>query len=357
METFTTIVQLILSLSILVVLHELGHFIPAKLFKTRVEKFYLFFNPWFSLFKFKKGETEYGIGWLPLGGFVKISGMIDESMDTDQMKGEPKPWEFRSKPVWQRLIIMIGGVVVNFILAIVIYSMITFVWGKNHIKNDDLKHGLVVHEMFQEFGFKNGDKVLTIDGKETFDATDISQHLFLRDVKEVEVLHKNGTKETLQIPDGIEYKMFKKRVVNNAFTPRVVLPFIDSVIPNGNADKIGLSKGDKIIKLENQNFTYFDELKKVEYRKEIEHLINNESDEEYDLYQMLNSDETEQEHNLFDKQEVVQDENDNNIQDFLSKNKSNSTVKNQKLKEPNIRRKENNEFDDFVEGGKFVKAN
>src|SRR5210317_1087246 len=127
--------QLILSLSILVFLHELGHFIPARLFKIRVEKFYLFFNPWFSLFKYKKGDTEYGIGWLPLGGFVKIAGMIDESMDTDQMKQPPKPDEFRSKPAWQRLIVMIGGVVVNILLAFFLYAMIAFVWGKDYVKN------------------------------------------------------------------------------------------------------------------------------------------------------------------------------------------------------------------------------
>ena len=125
--------QLILSLSILVILHELGHFIPAKIFGCRVEKFYLFFDPWFSLFKKKKGETEYGIGWLPLGGYVKIAGMIDESMDTEQLQGEPQPWEFRSKPAWQRLIIMLGGVTVNFILAFIIYIGMTFFYGEQYI--------------------------------------------------------------------------------------------------------------------------------------------------------------------------------------------------------------------------------
>src|ERR1700690_1309005 len=146
MEILTQAAQFILSLSILIVLHEMGHFIPAKLFKTRVEKFYLFFDPWFSLFKFKKNDTEYGIGWLPLGGYVKISGMIDESMDKEQMKLPAQPWEFRAKPGWQRLIIMIGGVTVNVLLAMFIYSMIAFYWGDKYIKNDDLTDGIMCND-------------------------------------------------------------------------------------------------------------------------------------------------------------------------------------------------------------------
>ena len=154
-------VQLIASLSILVILHELGHFIPAKLFKTRVEKFYLFFNPWFSLFKVKRGETEYGIGWLPLGGYVKISGMIDESMDKEQMKQPPKPYEFRSKPAWQRLIIMIGGVTVNVILAMFIYSMTLFVWGEKYLPTQNLTDGIwTVDSLANDVGLQNGDKIL-----------------------------------------------------------------------------------------------------------------------------------------------------------------------------------------------------
>src|ERR1041385_5687960 len=133
MGTLIQISQFILSLSILIVLHELGHFVPAKLFKTRVKKFYLFFDPWFALFKIKRGETEYGIGWLPLGGYVKIAGMIDESMDKEQMKQPPQPWEFRSKPAWQRLIIMLGGVTMNLILAMVIYAMLLFTFGEKYL--------------------------------------------------------------------------------------------------------------------------------------------------------------------------------------------------------------------------------
>src|SRR5687768_6769417 len=138
----TQALQLLLSLSILIVLHELGHFIPAKLFKTRVEKFYLFFDPWFSLFKIKRGETEYGIGWLPLGGYVKISGMVDESMDKEQMALPPEPWEFRSKPAWQRLIIMLGGVTVNVLLGIFIYAMVLYAWGQEYLPTENLKYGI-----------------------------------------------------------------------------------------------------------------------------------------------------------------------------------------------------------------------
>ena len=153
MEILIQASQLILSLSILIVLHELGHFIPARLFKTRVEKFYLFFDPWFSLFKKKVGDTEYGIGWLPLGGYVKISGMIDESMDKEQMTNPPEEWEFRAKPAWQRLIIMIGGVTVNLILGILIYAMVLFVWGDKYLPNKNVEHGVVCSDFAKGLGF------------------------------------------------------------------------------------------------------------------------------------------------------------------------------------------------------------
>jgi regulator of sigma E protease len=157
--------QLILSLAILVVLHELGHFIPAKLFKTKVEKFYLFFDWPYSLIKKKIGDTEYGIGILPLGGYVKIAGMIDESMDTEHLNKDPEPWEFRSKPAWQRLIIMLGGVTVNLILGFAIYMMVTFVWGKDIITSENLKDGFEVNEIMKPYGFSDGDKILKVDGR------------------------------------------------------------------------------------------------------------------------------------------------------------------------------------------------
>lgn len=173
--------QLILSLSILVVLHELGHFIPAKLFKTRVEKFFLFFDVKFSLFKKKIGETVYGIGWLPLGGYVKIAGMIDESMDKEQMAQPPQPWEFRSKPAWQRLIIMIGGVTVNLLLGFFIYSMILFAWGQDYLKPEGVKDGFAVTRTMRAYGFQNGDIVTAIDGKPLENVLEASKHILLRD--------------------------------------------------------------------------------------------------------------------------------------------------------------------------------
>jgi len=166
MEIVIKLSQFLLSLSILIILHELGHFIPAKLFKTRVEKFYLFFDVKYSLIKKKIGETEYGIGWLPLGGYVKIAGMIDESMDKEQMQGEAQPWEFRSKPAWQRLIIMLGGVTVNFVLAFVIYIGMAYAYGDFYIKNEDLKDGIwVTNPVVESAGIKTGDKIISIDGQ------------------------------------------------------------------------------------------------------------------------------------------------------------------------------------------------
>ena len=166
MEIVIKLSQFLLSLSLLIILHELGHFIPAKLFKTRVEKFYLFFDIKYSLLKKQIGETEYGIGWLPLGGYVKISGMIDESMDKEQMALPPQPWEFRSKPAWQRLIIMLGGVTVNFILAFVIYIGMAFYYGDLYLKNSELKDGIAVtSDVGKELGFKTGDKILEVDGE------------------------------------------------------------------------------------------------------------------------------------------------------------------------------------------------
>ena len=202
-------IQLLLSLSLLVVLHELGHFIPAKLFKTRVEKFYLFFDVKFALFKKKFGGTEYGIGWLPLGGYVKISGMIDESMDTEQMKLPPEPWEFRSKPAWQRLIIMLGGVIVNLILGFMIYMMILFVWGKDTLTTEAIPNGMEVSELAQKVGFLNGDKILSVDGQVLDNVLMINKDLFLRSVQEVDVMRADGTKKTLQIPEDFGSQMFE----------------------------------------------------------------------------------------------------------------------------------------------------
>ena len=213
-------IQLLLSLSFLIVLHELGHFIPAKLFKTRVEKFFLFFDVKFALFSKKIGETVYGIGWLPLGGYVKISGMIDESMDKEQMALPPQPWEFRSKPAWQRLIIMLGGVTVNIIVGFVIYMGILYFYGQDITTNRELPNGFAVHESFKGYGFQDGDKILSVNGDPFENVTAINKHLFLRDVNTIGVLHSNGQRQTIEMPQQIGTLMFENDVLR-PFTQRV----------------------------------------------------------------------------------------------------------------------------------------
>lgn len=237
--------QFLLSLSLLIVLHELGHFIPAKLFKTRVEKFYLFFDYNFSIFKKKIGDTVYGIGWIPLGGYVKISGMIDESMDTEQMKQPAQPWEFRSKPAWQRLIIMLGGVIVNFILGLLIYIMIFASWGEEVVAPNGVKNGFSVNKHFEQYGFRKGDTFLKIDGQPVNNVLKVSKHLFLRDVSSIEVLHADGTTETLSLPEDIGKQMWQQNIME-PFGP-LIPAVIDSVIADRPAMKSGFLKGDKVV--------------------------------------------------------------------------------------------------------------
>ena len=255
--------QLILSLSILVVLHELGHFIPAKLFGCRVEKFYLFFDWPFSLLKKKVGDTEYGVGVLPLGGYVKISGIIDESFDTDHVKTEPKPWEFRSKPPWQRLIILIGGVTVNLILGFLIYSMVLFVWGKNVITAEDLNSGFTVSESMKKIGFEDGDRILKIDGKDLEDQIQINNILVSRSIDVVEVIRSNESTEIINIPENIGLEIITAGVA--PFTPNVN-SVIDSVLTDSPADFSDIKKGDIINKVNGTkilSFDEFEELKKI----------------------------------------------------------------------------------------------
>ena len=255
--------QLILSLCILVVLHELGHFIPAKLFGCRVEKFYLFFDWPFSLLKKKVGDTEYGVGVLPLGGYVKISGIIDESFDTDHVKTEPKPWEFRSKPPWQRLIILIGGVTVNLILGFLIYSMVLFVWGKNVITAEDLNSGFTVSESMKKIGFEDGDRILKIDGKDLEDQIQINNILVSRSIDVVEVIRSNESTEIINIPENIGLEIITAGVA--PFTPNVN-SVIDSVLTDSPADFSDIKKGDIINKVNGTkilSFDEFEELKKI----------------------------------------------------------------------------------------------
>ena len=250
--------QLILSLAILVVLHELGHFIPAKLFKTKVEKFYLFFDWPYSLFKKKIGDTEYGIGILPLGGYVKIAGMIDESMDTEHLNKDPEPWEFRSKPAWQRLIIMLGGVTVNLILGFAIYMMVTFVWGKDIITSENLKDGFEVNEIMKPYGFSDGDKILKVDGQPFENVVDISKYLFLRDVSTVTVQHVNGKIEKLTIPENIGHIMMESGATN-PFSP-LVAPVIGEVAPNSLAEKFDFKANDRIVTINDIELVKWQEL-------------------------------------------------------------------------------------------------
>ncbi|MCT3992385.1 RIP metalloprotease RseP [Elizabethkingia anophelis] len=256
MELFNQIFQFVLSISILVILHELGHFIPAKLFKTKVEKFYLFFDPWFSLVKKKVGETEYGIGWLPFGGYVKIAGMVDESMDTEQLKKPAEPWEFRSKPAWQRLIIMLGGVTVNFFLAWLIYSCLSFFNGETYHDNAKFENGIAVSEEGRKMGLETGDKILKIDGKpaERMETSMINM-LF---ANEATVL-RNGKEVTFPVNENGVAEVIKSNEAKAYFSPRFPA-VIDSIAPNMGAQKAGLLKGDKIISVNGKPALFFDEV-------------------------------------------------------------------------------------------------
>jgi regulator of sigma E protease len=256
MEILVKTGQLLLSLSILVLLHELGHFIFAKLFKTRVEKFYLFFDPWFSLFKFKKGDTEYGIGWIPLGGYVKISGMIDESLDKEQLKQPPQPYEFRSKPTWQRLLIMIGGVVVNFFLALFIFSLVLYAWGDEYLPNSNVKYGIACDSLGVEMGFRNGDKIIAVGGKEVDDFLKITHDILLNSERSITVLRDNKT-VTFTVPDSLI-----ARLIKNPFVIIYRIPFIvDELEKNAPAIKAGFKKGDELVAINGEPKKYFDEFK------------------------------------------------------------------------------------------------
>ncbi len=254
------IAQLILCLAILVVLHELGHFLPAKWFKTRVDKFYLFFDPYFSLIKKKIGDTEYGIGWLPLGGYVKIAGMVDESMDTEQLKKEPQPWEFRSKPAWQRLIIMAGGITVNVILGGFIFAGMLFTWGTNYLPNDQVENGIVTDSLTQAIGFQTGDKVVSIDGEKIVKFRDIDR-LILEGAEKVEV-DRNGEIVSIEIKDEHAVPLMDFQQENGGlFIPRGPAK-IGFVLDNKAASKAGLQTEDEIIRVNDQKIFFFDEFQK-----------------------------------------------------------------------------------------------
>ena len=258
MDIFIKLSQFLLSLSLLIILHELGHFIPAKLFKTRVEKFYLFFDVKYSLLKKKIGDTEYGIGWLPLGGYVKISGMIDESMDKEQMALPPQPWEFRSKPAYQRLIIMLGGVTVNFILAFIIYIGMAFAYGDIYIANEDMKDGLLIeNKAMQKAGFKTGDHIVSVDGEKIvkFD-NDINMKVVM--AKEV-LIERNGTRQAIKMPiDFVDQlsKQEKEPLVS------IRMPFVVGAVSDGSKNT-ALQPKDVVLALNGQPAKYFDQAKAI----------------------------------------------------------------------------------------------
>ncbi len=254
--------QLLLSLSILIVLHEFGHYLPARWFNTRVEKFYLFFDYKFSIFKKKIKDTEWGIGWIPLGGYVKISGMIDESMDKEQMAKPPEEWEFRSKPAWQRLIIMIGGVVVNLVLGVLIYIMVMFVWGEKIVTPESAKYGMEVEEYFEEFGFQNGDKIISIEGEKPRDVSRLGIEIALHGARTFEVEHQDGSTQKIDLPDDIDMTMFQKGAML-AFRPRVPIMTIDTVIAERPAAIAGFMKKDEVIEANGIELQFWDQFEDV----------------------------------------------------------------------------------------------
>lgn len=257
MEILIKAIQLLLSLSLLVVLHEFGHYFAARYFKIRVEKFYLFFNPWFALFKKKIGDTEWGIGWLPLGGFVKISGMIDESMDKEQLAQPIQPWEFRAKPAWQRLIVMIAGVVVNLIFGILIYIGVVFAWGEEQIHTVDLKDGLTVHPFMKQYGIESGDNILAINDNDVTHISDITSGLVIRGQQKLKVQKADGTIEKIMLPDSVDYAIFEAGAFPTVELRHrsVEVEFLRALTTN---DTIRIEAGDLFLSVNNKTLDQID---------------------------------------------------------------------------------------------------
>lgn len=256
MEIFIKVLQVLTCFSLLVLIHEFGHFLFAKIFHTRVEKFYLFFNPWFSIFKFRIGETEYGMGWVPFGGYCKIAGMVDESMDTDNLKSEPKPWEYRSKPAWQRLLIIVGGVLMNILLAIGIYIGITYAWGDSYIKTKDITSGFVFSEVAHEIGFRDGDKILSVGGEYVDDYRQVPAVIMLDDAREVQV-EREGKLTTVTI----DPKYIKAMLKDKSFIGLRVPFLFGKAVPGGGAALAGLIPGDSLMAVDGAPMQWYDEFR------------------------------------------------------------------------------------------------
>jgi len=256
--------QLLLALSILIVLHEFGHYITAKWFGCRVEKFFLFFDPWFSLVKKKIGDTVYGIGWLPLGGYVKISGMIDESMDKEAMKQPPKEWEFRSKPAWQRLIIMLGGIIMNVLVAFIIYAFVLMAWGEDRIPNSSVKNGIwVIDPLMNKLGFESGDKILSVNGNPIENFEEIQPKLLIGGKKVI--IERNGKLQEVNLPKDLIDKLItrkdKRRTLITQRIPSLIGMYDDKDTAYGK--QAGLHPFDKILTVNNQPVQFMDEINTV----------------------------------------------------------------------------------------------
>ncbi len=245
MVIFIKVLQFLVCLSMLVLIHEFGHFIAARIFKIRVEKFYIFFDPWFSLFKFRRGHTEYGMGWLPLGGYVKIAGMIDESMDTEQMKQPVQSWEFRAKPAWQRLIVMVAGVFMNVVLAIVIYSGVLYTWGRDWYANEDMIHGYAFNEAAHSLGFEDGDRIISIDGREPKTVNEIGQTLFITDSDREVVVERGGERLRLTLPMQRLIEIREAKQYEDFYME--FIPYVVNGVGSESAAGAGLHIGDRII--------------------------------------------------------------------------------------------------------------
>ena len=245
MEVLIKVIQFFMSLSLLVAIHEFGHFIVARIFKIRVEKFYIFFDPWFSLFKWKRGDTEYGVGWVPLGGYVKIAGMIDESMDLEQMKAPVQEWEFRAKPAWQRFCVMVAGVVMNILLAMLIYSGIRYVYGESYMANEDVKWGYEFNEAAERMGFRDGDKFISVDGEPLDDVNEMRSRLLLTESDRTIVVERAGEQVTFTIPFEQLLEMRRNRDYEDMYMIR--MPFIIDSVASASAALAGLKAGDEIV--------------------------------------------------------------------------------------------------------------
>ncbi len=250
MDVLIKVIQFFMSLSLLVAIHEFGHFIVARMFKIRVEKFYIFFDPWFSLFKWKRGDTEYGVGWVPLGGYVKIAGMIDESMDLEQMKAPVQPWEFRAKPAWQRFCVMVAGVVMNILLAMCIYSGLRYVYGESYMANEDVKWGYEFNAAAERMGFRDGDKFISVDGEALDDVNDMRSRLLLTESDRHVVVEREGEQVAFTIPFEELLEMRRNREYEDLYMIR--MPFIIDEVASESAAAAGLQSGDEVVECNGQ---------------------------------------------------------------------------------------------------------